>query len=109
MSFKIGRDLFWLGTKSQDIIFRSIEDAAHYVVDVMTEMRSKDEWDQDYFSRLAKMERRGEDFTVTDVTNEMWRQATIIMWSEEAMAKKELDELRMEVVKQYDKAGGTKA
>ncbi len=106
MSFKIGRELFWLSTKSRDIIFRNIEDAVRYVVDVVTEMRSKDEWDEDYFGRLAKLERRTDDFSVTDMTNAMWREICILTWSEEAMAKKELDKVRMDVVKQYDKAGG---
>lgn len=103
MSLKIGRHAFWLCTKQGDIIFRSIESAGDYVAKAMVEMSLKDEWNQDFFIGLARVERRNDKFAVTDVSEEMWRYATIITWKEQQEAKKELDTVKMEVVKQYSK------
>ncbi len=106
MSLKIGRDVFWLCTKSGDIIFRRLEDAVKHVSDALTEMSATGETDTEFFGDLFKLERRGEDFKLSQHTNAMWREITILMWNEQAMAKKELDKVRMGVVRQYDKHGG---
>ena len=98
MSLKIGQHAFWLSTKSGNIVFRSLEVAANYVAEAMIKTRM-----DGFFEKLTKIERRGTDWFVTTVTEEMWRQATIILWREENKAKKELDEVKMRVVKEYGK------
>jgi len=102
MDLKIGRDVFWLCTKSSDLLFRSIENAGNYVAETMMEMKEKGEYEEGFFEGLAKVERTRDDkFTVTDVSEEMWRQATITTWKETNDKLTELDAAKMEVVKRY--------
>jgi len=106
MSLKIGREVFWRCTKSGNILFRSLEDAVNHVVDALTDVNASREGAADYFTDLYKLEKRGEDFKLSQQTEEMWRGVLFLTWNEEAMAKKELDKVRMDVVRQYDKHGG---
>lgn len=82
MSLKIGRHVFWLCTKSSDLIFRTIESAGDYAGETMLEMMGKGTWEEGFIEGLAKVERTRDDkFTVTTVTNEMWKVATLRLWA----------------------------
>jgi len=79
MSFKIRRNVFWLCTKSNDLLFRDIESAGKYVAEEMMQMRKKETYEEGFFEGLAKVERTRDDkFTVTTVTEEMWRHSFTI-------------------------------
>lgn len=106
MSLKIGRDLFWLCTKSSDLIFRSVESAGNYVAETMLEMMEKGEWEEDFFDGLVKVERRNDKFTVTTVSEGMFRFATLKVWEIDRENKAD-HEAKMEIVRQYDKARGS--
>lgn len=81
MRLKIRRHLFWLCTKSSDLIFQSIQSAGNYVAEEMMEMKEKGGYEEGFFEGLAKIERTRDDkFTVTTVTNEMWKFATLRLW-----------------------------
>lgn len=105
MSLDIGKKVFWLCTKRRDLIFRNIQSAAEYVAEKMPKMVEEDGW-EGFFERLVKVERRDDNWIVTGVSEEMWKQATLILWSKEREAEKELDEAKMAIVTEYDKYRG---
>lgn len=98
MSLQIDRSLYWLCTKKRDLVFRSIEAAAEHVAEIMPKMTEAG-GRETFFERLVKVERRDDNWNLTGVSEEMWMQATLILWSKE----REDDAVKMEVVKRYGK------
>jgi len=97
LSLKIGRHIFWLCTKSSDILFRDIESAGKYAAETMLEMMEKDEWEEGFFKGLAKVERTGDDkFTVTTVSEKMWQIATLKLWELNKESKEKYEKLQRE-------------
>jgi len=103
MSLDIGRSLYWLCTKRRDLVFRNIRAAAEYVAETMPRMMTEDTWEDGFIEGLAKIERRDDRFLVTTVSEEMFKQATLIIWSKKEDTLKKLEETKMAVVKEYSK------
>ena len=107
MSIPINRHLFWLTTMGGDRMFTHLQTAAEFIAEEMIRKRETNTWQENYIQSLHKITKRGDSWGVTDVSEEMFKQATIILWNPINKTKRELDDVKMDVVKLYDKHKGT--